>query len=246
MKQARCFGGGGPDNSNHTFKYDKLDSKQTTIKEPSEADIKYMMPEKKTMNTWIHQVIAGKYWDPTQDDQLNNSEHKKYSSYNWFGSMPFLQNAFVWNLVRKCFNRPVNYNQFGVYDGLGHENGVLLYRSIAAPYVLKNRRWDYYTFTAFALWMSGLNTLFVLPFAYALCSIPRRWSELHVFTFHAELLPHTEQVVFHKAMQFGELYRVYVDIKNLEKIDADQVRTPLIWHRNFYDQYMCFRCTETD
>ena len=43
------------------------------------------------------------------------------------------------------------------------------------------------------------------------------------FTFHAELLPHTEQVVFHKAGFFGNVKRIYVDIKNLEKIEADVI-----------------------
>ncbi len=43
---------------------------------------------------------------------------------------------------------------------------------------------------------------------------------MNYFTFHAELLPHTEQVVFHKVGYFGNIKRVYVDIHNLEKIDA--------------------------
>ena len=46
---------------------------------------------------------------------------------------------------------------------------------------------------------------------------------LTYFTFHAELLPHTEQVVFHKAGFFGNVKRIYVDIKNLEKIEADVI-----------------------
>ena len=43
------------------------------------------------------------------------------------------------------------------------------------------------------------------------------------FTFHAELIPHSEQVIFHKADFLGGIRRIIVDIKNLEKIEADIV-----------------------
>lgn len=68
---------------------------------------------------------------------------------------------------------------------------------------------------------------------------------MNYFTFHAELLPHTEQVVFHKASFFGKTKRVYVDISNLEKVDADLVRSKLFWGMNLYDPDMVFRDQET-
>jgi len=40
-KSVRCFGAGGPDNSNHTYVTDKVDSQQTNFKIPSKADIEY-------------------------------------------------------------------------------------------------------------------------------------------------------------------------------------------------------------
>ena len=49
------------------------------------------------------------------------------------------------------------------------------------------------------------------------------------FTFHAELLPHSEQVVFHKSNLFGSVRRVYVDIKNLEKVEAETVPSKNKW-----------------
>ena len=54
-------------------------------------------------------------------------------------------------------------------------------------------------------------------------------------TWHAELLPHTEQVVFHKAALFGGVRRHTVDIKNLEKIDAATLPVPLMWDVNMFD-----------
>jgi hypothetical protein len=54
---------------------------------------------------------------------------------------------------------------------------------------------------------------------------PRKVAVMTYFTFYAELLPHTEQVVFHKVDFFGSVRRIYVDIKNLEKIDASLVHS---------------------
>jgi hypothetical protein len=50
---------------------------------------------------------------------------------------------------------------------------------------------------------------------------------MQYFTFHAELLPHTEQIVFHKAGVYGQVRRIIVDIKNLEKIDAEILKSKL-------------------
>lgn len=67
-------------------------------------------------------------------------------------------------------------------------------------------------------------------------------ASLRYFTFHAELLPHTEQVVFHKASLFGDVLRIHVDIRNLEKIEADRVPSLLMWDANAFDPNMIFRC----
>jgi hypothetical protein len=41
--------------------------------------------------------------------------------------------------------------------------------------------------------------------------------------------------VFHKGDLFGKVKRVIVDIKNLEKIDADLVPSKLLWGVNMFD-----------
>jgi hypothetical protein len=80
-----------------------------------------------------------------------------------------------------------------------------------------------------------------MPFLYACVSLPRKYAMMHFATYHAELLPHTEQIVFHKAHFFGRQRRVYVDIANLEKIEPEVVPSPLLWQMNMYEQEMIFR-----
>jgi len=77
----------------------------------------------------------------------------------------------------------------------------------------------------------GHYNFLVLPLAAAAFALPRKLAALHYFTFHAELLPHTEQVVFHKVGLGGSIRRIYVDIKNLEKIEADVVPSKYIYPR---------------
>ena len=68
---------------------------------------------------------------------------------------------------------------------------------------------------------------------------------MRYFCWHAELLPHTEQVVFHKSNLFGSIDRRYVSIHNLEKIDAADVQSPLMWDINMFDPDLCFRDAST-
>lgn len=51
--------------------------------------------------------------------------------------------------------------------------------------------------------------------------------------------------MFHKGDLFGKVKRVIVDIKNLEKIDADLVPSKLLWGVNMFDQNMVFRDMES-
>jgi hypothetical protein len=89
--------------------------------------------------------------------------------------------------------------------------------------LIRGRIIDYVLLGSFAGFISGYNTFMFLPFFYITLTLPRRISTMNFLTFHAELLPHTEQVVFHKAGLFGNIRRIYVDVKNLEKIDASIV-----------------------
>ena len=75
--------------------------------------------------------------------------------------------------------------------------------------------------------------------------VPRRWAQQRYFTWHAELLPHTEQVVLHKSFLFGSVDKHIVDIKNLERVSADAIPNKLTWTSNIFDDNMVFRDMES-
>ena len=104
---------------------------------------------------------------------------------------------------------------------------------------------DYFLLFSSTGWLLGVNQLLLVPFLVCCLSLPRKIAILNYFTFHAELLPHTEQVVFHKADLFGNIKRTYVDIKNLEKIDADILPSKMLWMSNMFDSNMVFRDMES-
>jgi hypothetical protein len=49
---------------------------------------------------------------------------------------------------------------------------------------------------SFLGFLGGVNNLLFIPLMFGLISAPRKIGIMYYFTFHAELLPHTEQVVF--------------------------------------------------
>jgi hypothetical protein len=117
-----------------------------------------------------------------------------------------------------------------------HENSLFLYKSTQANSLIRSRLLDYFMVFSLAGFVSGYSTLMVVPFIAMSFTLPRKLAIVNYFTFHAELLPHTEQVVFHKAGLFGNVRRVYVNIKNLEKIDADIVPSKTIVFLLFFRQ----------
>ena len=68
----------------------------------------------------------------------------------------------------------------------------------------------------------ALNYL-MIPALVSCAYIPRRWVQQKYFTWHAELLPHTEQVVFHKTGFGGSVVKHIVDIKHLEKVSSEVI-----------------------
>lgn len=136
------------------------------------------------------------------------------------------------------------------HDGLAggvktSENGLFLYKSIQADAVLRARSMDYMLIACFGGWMAGVHSMLIVPFLVGCLSLPRKLAIMNYFVFHAELLPHTEQVVFHKGDLFGNVRRIIVDIKNLEKIDAETIPNKMMWAVNMFDSGMVFRDSES-
>ena len=126
-----------------------------------------------------------------------------------------------------------------------HENGMFLYKSLHGDSIIRNRVMDYANLILLTSWLAGVHPLLWVPLAANAMFYPRFVGYMHYYTFHAELLPHTEQVVFHKTQFFGVLRRVYVDIKNLEKVDPELVLSPFLFQSNAFDPNLVFRDQET-
>ena len=94
---------------------------------------------------------------------------------------------------------------------------------------------DYMILASVMLWLTGANTLALIPVAAIALTYPRKITIFHYFTYYAELLPHTEQVAFHKVTFFGKQKRIIVDIKNLEKIDAAAVPSKHLFKITIFD-----------
>ena len=107
-----------------------------------------------------------------------------------------------------------------------HENGIFLYKSTQAQYVVASRFTDFFWLGCFGGFVTGMSNFLFLPLAYLTAQWPRRIAVMQHFTHAAELLPHTEQVVFDKVTWFGAPDRHVVDIRNLEKVDASMVNSP--------------------
>lgn len=104
---------------------------------------------------------------------------------------------------------------------------------------------DYAILGCLGGWFAGLHPMLIVPTVYLSLSLPRKIAIMKYFVLHAELLPHTEQVVFHKGDLFGNVRRIIVDIKNLEKIDAAVVPNKFMWMVNMFDSTMVFRDMES-
>jgi hypothetical protein len=79
------------------------------------------------------------------------------------------------------------------YNGVKtHENGIFLYKSLQADSVLRTRITDYMMLFGLTGLVTGYNPLLICPVFVMALYYPRKLATLHYFTFHAELLPHTE------------------------------------------------------
>jgi hypothetical protein len=111
--------------------------------------------------------------------------------------------------------------------------------------VLKTRIGDYFLLFGYTVVITGLHPLFFVPvLAYTLYT-PVRYSHMKYYTIRADLLPHTEQVVFKKADFFGAVKNIVCDIKDLQKIDESEVPSQLVFFSRGFDNNMIFRDNST-
>lgn len=225
---------------------DQSKNLNTAYKHPSPHDIDFQLPKKGTLNEKFHAWLQGR-WAVDRDDVLDNTKYNKYSAYHLFGSNPLLQNQMVWKVLKMHFHRERQDrdDHASFHEVSTHENGVFLYKSTQADFFVKTRVTDFFIAGCAGGFLTGMSSFLFLPLVVSLMSMPRKLAQVRFYTFHAELLPHTEQVVFHKTTLFGDIERHYVDIHNLEKIEASEVPAPLMWDANVFDPNMVFRCAES-
>lgn len=131
-------------------------------------------------------------------DKLMNDKPNKYAAYHHFGTNPLLQNRLLLSAVRLCFgesNGPTNVrDDHASFNGVStHENGIFLYQSKQAQWVNKVSMMDYGSVSFLGLYLLVPNWhMLLLPFLVSLTKFPRRIVQHRYFTWHAELLPHTE------------------------------------------------------
>lgn len=107
-----------------------------------------------------------------------------------------LQNKLLLKTLGLFFDN-TRYHQRAHHDGLAgnvktNENGLFLYKSNQSDALLRARSMDYFFVFAFGGWIMGASHFLLVPMLVAALSLPRKIAVINYFTFHAELLPHTE------------------------------------------------------
>lgn len=245
MFQARCFGGGH--DHHHHHEQVRSAKRNTAVNVPSEKDLGKQISDIHIGNDRFLAWVNGRFPVDRLSDKLINDKDNTYSAYHHLRSNPVLQNGLVLKFVRLLFGSSstpsrVQDNHASFNGVQTHENGVFLYQSKQAPFVLKWGYGDFVTVGLFTTYMLVPSYNFLLlPTLISCAFIPRRWVQQKYFTWHAELLPHTEQVVFHKSHLFGQVDKHIVDIKNLKKVPAELVTNDLMWSSNLFDPDFVFQ-----
>lgn len=147
-----------------------------------------------------------------------------------------MQNGLIWSTLGAVFSKKTEKDDHSGFSGVTtHENGRFLYKSRHAMWAGSERVVDYLALALGGGFLFANQWIFAVPLLLMTARMPRQILQMKYFTLHAELLPHTEQVVFTKANLFGRTDRYYVDIANLEKIYADSMDQEMLWQNNLFD-----------
>jgi hypothetical protein len=66
------------------------------------------------------------------------------------------------------------------------------------------------------------------------------------FTWYGVLDTEKQQVILYKSFMLGGIRTHYVDIRNLEKVDAEAIPNDLMWTGNLFDKDLVFRYASSD
>lgn len=189
----------------------------------------------------MHNRITAKflsYVKPHRVDQLDNFFTNKYSAYHWFTRIGVLRNSAFLKIMASLFDR--NRNKVAsVYDDPVqiHENSIFLYKSPNTPEWIGARAYDYFALgcLVYGSFFATLPLMW-LPVVTYTAEFPKFYTYAKYRTYRADLLPHTEQVVFTKIGMFGKVKHSVVNISDLAKISPESVK----------EHYLMFRRLDND
>lgn len=157
---------------------------------------------------------------------LDNLRPNKLSAYYWFPRLSFFRNNLFLKFTAHIFDRN-RQRVSSVYDEPVkiHENSVFLYKSPETSHFMALRLFDYaaLSFLIYGTVITAYPLMWFPCLAYA-AEFPKIATALKYYTVRADLLPHTEQVVFTKLGFFGSLKYHIVDIKDLVKVTPDALK----------------------
>ena len=143
----------------------------------------------------------------------------------------------IWSFVRFLLPQRHQAELHSGFNGVRcHENSVFLYKSHQAEWASKHRYLDYFAAGCIGGYLAGVSPFLFIPSFFLMVRYPRVLANAYYFTVHAELLPHTEQVVFTKVKFFGGYERHFVPISALEKIDDPSELNGIFWQVAMHDE----------
>lgn len=228
----------------HHYHRDEFVSKSSGVKYqyPTEKEDLYehygKMPAK---DAFVFGKIAAYF--RLNRDYLDNLRTNKYSAYYWIPRIGFLRNSLFLQTLGYLIDSP-KVKSTNSYDEpiKIHENSVFLYKSNRASSYLSFRLYDYVALTALVGFIINPYPMLWLPVITYLVEFPRNQQIMSLYTLRADLLPHTEEVVFTKSTFFGETVQSLVNIRDLQKVGPDAVQAgEFLFRHNTYDPNFVWR-----
>lgn len=212
----------------HHFKREEFISKSKGIKYEIPVDKEEIRQEYGSERGIIQDRLFTKiahYFKPHRDTFVDNIRPNKYSAYYWWPRLQFLRSRSLISLLAFIFEKS-STKRSSVYNEPVkiHENSVFLYKAPSTGNFLRLKLYDYSTLGFIIYGALSAYPLMWFPAIAYFAELPKFIIHNKYYTLRADLLPHSEQVVFTKTGFFFKIKQVVVDIKDLEKISADSVK----------------------
>jgi hypothetical protein len=212
----------------HHFKRQEFISKADGIKYEIPVDKKELELEYGTERGIFEDRLFRKlsyYFRTHRDSIVDNIRTNKYSAYYWLPRLQFFRSRSLLSLLAHLFEKGSS-KQPSIYNEPTkiHENSVFLYKAPNSSFFMSMKLYDYVALSFIIYGTLSAYPLMWFPAAGYLAEFPKFMIHNKYYTMRADLLPHSEQVVFTKGGFFFRINQTVVDIKNLDKVSADTVK----------------------